>query len=253
MIFVSYATKNQDMADRIVRGLEAAGLRCWISSRDLKLGMDYQASIVQALDSAAVVLLLLSRAANESLEVPKELSLAGERRKVVIPVRLEDVKPEGALAYQATNVQRIDLFRDFNAQMEALYQRLHGILGDVPPPPPAPPRPARKWRWAAVAVGLVLLASGGVAAVMRTACARRGAHRPPRHRRHAPARRHRSRARAAAARSPGERFRRRANVAGGCDHYGAAGRHRRPGAGQGRSRPHARRGRRRCAALGRRG
>ncbi len=168
MIFVSYATKNQDMADRIVRSLEAAGLRCWISSRDLKLGMDYQASIVQALDSAAVVLLLLSRAANESLEVPKELSLAGERRKVVIPVRLEDVKPEGALAYQATNVQRIDLFRDFNAQMEALYQRLHGILGDVPPPPPAPPRPARKWRWAAVAVGLVLLASGGVAAVILT-------------------------------------------------------------------------------------
>jgi len=119
-IFVSYASKDQQAADRVVRGLEQCGLTCWICSRDIKPGADYQASIVQALQQAEVVLLLLSRAANESVEVPKEMSLAGSLRKTVIPARIENVSPAGALAYQATHTQYVDLFRGFDAKLQDL-------------------------------------------------------------------------------------------------------------------------------------
>jgi tetratricopeptide (TPR) repeat protein len=128
MIFVSYASKDQKHADRVVSGLEAAGLTCWISSRDMKLGADYQSSIVNAVTGADVLMLLLSHAANESLEVPKELALAGKQRKQVIPVRIENVEPAGALAYQITNAQWIDLFRNFDTQMDALCVQLGATL-----------------------------------------------------------------------------------------------------------------------------
>lgn len=127
-IFVSYASKDQAAADAIVRGLEQCGLGCWIAKRDNKPGADYQAAIVQALEQARVVLLLVSRAANESREVPKEMSLAGDQGKLIIPVRLEDVKASGALAYQATSAHRIDLFPDFGTQMETLCRYLGEVL-----------------------------------------------------------------------------------------------------------------------------
>jgi hypothetical protein len=167
MIFVSYASKDQAMADKIVRGLEAAGLLCWISSRDLKPGADYQASIVNALEAAEVVLLLLSRAANESVEVPKEMSLAGYRRKTVIPVRLEDVQPTGALAYQASHTQRIDVFRDFDAQMDALCLHLGTNLKLSAEVAANLHRTARRHtakRWAVAATVAVMVLAGGAAA-----------------------------------------------------------------------------------------
>jgi hypothetical protein len=167
MIFVSYASKDQAMADRIVRGLEAAGLLCWISSRDLKPGADYQASIVNALEAAEVVLLLISRAANESVEVPKEMSLAGYRRKSVIPVRLEDVQPTGALAYQASHTQRIDVFRDFDAQMDVLCLHLGTNLKlnvDVTANLHRTARRHTVRRWALAAAAALLVLGGGALA-----------------------------------------------------------------------------------------
>jgi hypothetical protein len=119
-IFISYASKDQDLADRIVREIEHRGLTCWISSRDIRPGADFQGSIVAALESAGIVLLLFSQNANLSSEVPKELSLASSRRKPIIPARIEDILPTGALAYQLTHAQFIDLFRNFDNRLNEL-------------------------------------------------------------------------------------------------------------------------------------
>lgn len=127
-IFISYASKDQDLADRIVREIEHRGLACWISSRDIRPGADYQGSIVAALEQAGVVLLLFSQNANESLEVPKELSLASRRHKPIIPARIEDILPTGALAYQLTHAQFIDLFRNFDNRLNELCLYLAEML-----------------------------------------------------------------------------------------------------------------------------
>ena len=127
-IFISYASKDQELADRIVREIELRGLACWISSRDIKPGTDYQGSIVAALEHAGIVLLLFSHNANLSSEVPKEISLASSRRKPIIPARIEDILPTGALAYQLTHAQFIDLFRNFDNRLNELCVYLAEML-----------------------------------------------------------------------------------------------------------------------------
>lgn len=119
-IFISHSSRDREAADRLVKDLERRGIPCWISSRDIGPGEDYQGAIVTALEAAPAMLLLFSTNANNSREIPRELSLASARRKPMIPVRLEDIVPSGALEYQLTNAQFIDLFQNYNDAMERL-------------------------------------------------------------------------------------------------------------------------------------
>ena len=127
-IFVSYSSKDQALADKLVRALEHRCLSCWISSRDIKPGMDFQAAIVAGLEASRAVLLLLSRNANLSKELPKELSLASSQGRPIIPVRLEDVAPAGALAYQLSHAQFVDLFHDYDRKLAELSRYLTDLL-----------------------------------------------------------------------------------------------------------------------------
>jgi hypothetical protein len=172
-IFISYASKDQELADRIVREIEHRGLTCWISSRDIRPGADFQGSIVAALEQSGIVLLLFSQNANLSSEVPKELSLASSRRKPIIPARIEDILPTGALAYQLTHAQFIDLFRNFDnrlnelcgylAEMLKASGRAERSLRQVTPAPAAPGTLAANALLAAAAIAAIVLVTGTIA------------------------------------------------------------------------------------------
>jgi hypothetical protein len=117
-IFVSYASADQAVADRLVRGLERHGLSCWIASREIKPGADYQSSIATAIEASTAVVVLYSRNALASVEIPKEMSLAS--RKPLIPLRIENIAPAGAFRYQLANAQYVDMFSDFEGKLTEL-------------------------------------------------------------------------------------------------------------------------------------
>jgi hypothetical protein len=119
-VFISFSSKDQAKADSICTELEKAGMRCWISSRDVDPGTNYQASIVQAIQSARVMVLIFSQNTNLSQEVHKEMSLASSFGLVVVPLRIAEVKPSGALLYELATRQWIDAFVDWETAMARL-------------------------------------------------------------------------------------------------------------------------------------
>ena len=127
-IFISYASRDQHDADRIVHALEARGLKCWMSSRDIPFGQDYQAHIVAAIESARVMLVLLSRHSAASKEVPKETGLASEINLAMIPVRIDASELTGALRLQSSSTQRVDLSSDFAGGIDKLARQLARVL-----------------------------------------------------------------------------------------------------------------------------
>ena len=133
-IFISYSSKDQDMAETICRALEARGHQCWISCRDVHPGQNFQEAIVQALRSAQVMLLVFTANANNSDEIKKELVLAGRHRVTVVPIRVEDVAPNDAFAYELATRQWIDLFSDWEQEIERLAVRIGQILQTGKPP-----------------------------------------------------------------------------------------------------------------------
>jgi TIR domain len=131
-IFITYSSKDQKVARTICTALENRGLACWISSRNVKPGENYQEQIVRAIRGARVMVLVFTTNANNSNEIKKELALASQNNLVVIPVRIEDVAPNEAFAYEFATRQWIDLFEDWEKSMAELVELIAAIL-NVPP------------------------------------------------------------------------------------------------------------------------
>ena len=181
-IFISYSSKDQQIAETIYQALEARGIGCWIASRDVRPGENFQEAIVKALRSAKVMLLVFTSNANNSDEIKKELVLAGRHRVTVVPVRVEDVVPNDAFAYELATRQWIDLFKDWERQIELLASRLGQILQSansdegggataaaaVLSPSPVARRPSSNQTLMFGSVlALLLILAGGVALYMR--------------------------------------------------------------------------------------
>lgn len=123
-IFISHSSRDRDWAYRLINDLEKRGVPCWISSRDIEPGADYQKSIVDALEAAPAMVLLFSDHANNSKEIPREMAIASGKSKPMIPVRIEDVVPRNALEYSLTNAQFLDLFANYEGTMTRLTEAL---------------------------------------------------------------------------------------------------------------------------------
>ncbi|MGD0418720.1 MAG: toll/interleukin-1 receptor domain-containing protein [Xanthobacteraceae bacterium] len=127
-VFISYSSKDRDTAETICRALEARGLDCWISSRDVHPGENFQEAIVKTLRAARVMVLVFTSNANDSDEIKKELVLAGRYRVTIVPVRVEDVVPNDAFSYEFATRQWIDLFRNWEEEIEMLATQIGHVL-----------------------------------------------------------------------------------------------------------------------------
>lgn len=170
-IFVSHSSKDHKLAMAISTALERRGLRCWISSRDIGAGQNFQEAIVSAIREARAMVLVFSRNANDSDEIKKELALASEYGIIVIPVRAEDVVPTGAFKYELATRQWVDLFENWEQSIERLVEQVKRINAPGSPAVPSPPsavtvakrRPAIPMATlVAGAVVLVVVAGGAI-------------------------------------------------------------------------------------------
>jgi TIR domain len=144
-IFISFTRDDRKVAETICRALEGRGLQCWIATRDIDPGDNFQEAITHAIRAAKLMILVFSGHANNSLEVKKEVALAGRYGLVVVPVRVEDVVPNDAFAYEFAVRQWIDLFEDWEHSVEILVSRVAAVVnldpattGATTSPPMAP-------------------------------------------------------------------------------------------------------------------
>src|SRR6266849_2215714 len=109
-LFVSYARKDRDHVLPWIQALQALGVSVWMDERGLDGAVLWQQEIVEAIDGCAVLLLMLSPTAVNSRSVQREVTLAIEANKPVLPLILEPVQIPAALRYQLAGIQHIELF-----------------------------------------------------------------------------------------------------------------------------------------------
>ena len=167
-VFLSYATADRAEALKVCKAIERRGTRCWISMRDVRPGENYQEAIVHSLRSARAMVLVFSEAANTSSEIKKELSLASRYHVPVIALRLKDVEPSDAFAYELSTRQWINAFEGWDKSIDTLVGRIGEIsASDTLAAATAPPASTRTTplpqRGLAIAAAglLALLVAGG--------------------------------------------------------------------------------------------
>ncbi len=107
-IFISYSSKDRMIADAIVSNFENNGIRCWYAPRDIDPGVDWGEAITKAIDACSLFLLIFSGNANASKHVLDELYYSLAEEKIVIPFRVENLDPSGAMRLHLSSLHWLD-------------------------------------------------------------------------------------------------------------------------------------------------
>jgi hypothetical protein len=109
-LFVSHVSEDRSEATDIVAELERRGVRCWMAPRDVHPGKPFDDEIAEAIDASRAMLLIFSEHCNESEYIRREVTVAGEAGKVIIPFRIENVQPRKGLRVRLSDLHWIDGF-----------------------------------------------------------------------------------------------------------------------------------------------
>ena len=108
-VFISYSSKDQKIANALVDSLEGQGIRCWIAPRDIFPGQPYPQAITDAISQSKIFVLIFSAQSSRSQDVLQETDLAKNKKKVIIPFRIDSTRLEGTpFEYYLTIRQWID-------------------------------------------------------------------------------------------------------------------------------------------------
>jgi tetratricopeptide (TPR) repeat protein len=110
LLFVSHVSEDRSAATEIVGELERRGVRCWMAPRDVRPGKPFDDEIADAIDASRAMLLIFSERCNESEYIRREVTVAGEAGKIIIPFRIENVLPRRGLRVRLSDLHWIDGF-----------------------------------------------------------------------------------------------------------------------------------------------
>jgi uncharacterized protein (TIGR03067 family) len=128
-VFISYSSKDKKWADATCAVLERHRIRCWIAPRDITPGTEWGAAIIHGMDASKIMVLIFSGHANESAQVRREVERAISKGLTVLPFRVENISPAGAMEYALSNTHWLDGFtKPIERQFDLLASSVEALL-----------------------------------------------------------------------------------------------------------------------------
>jgi Tol biopolymer transport system component len=126
-IFISYRRADQAWARLLHAQLRAEGIEAWYDAH-VGPGDDWRIATATALKASRIFVLLFSSSAAQSTDIAKELAAAVFEKKLIIPVRLEDIAPDGAFLYELASRNWINAYENTEAKLAELAKGLAQIV-----------------------------------------------------------------------------------------------------------------------------
>jgi adenylate cyclase len=108
-IFISYSSKDREKAEQLTELLSSAGLSVWIDRQGIGAATSWSGEITRAISDCKALVVMLSPFSVESKNVVREVSLAFEKNKKILPLDLEPVALTDDLAYHLAGLQRTSM------------------------------------------------------------------------------------------------------------------------------------------------
>src|SRR5215813_12131455 len=125
-VFISYSREDAARVLELAAKLREAGVTLWIDQGGIDAASPWSEQIVNALDSAKVLLLMVSESAVHSHNVTKEVALVSERKGHILPVHLQRTVIPASLKYQLAGLQHVEYFdqAQADANLKAILRSL---------------------------------------------------------------------------------------------------------------------------------
>lgn len=109
-IFISYAHKDEEFVQRLAADLQRAAVEgVWFDRSDLIPGDDWQARIRHGIETCKAFILVVSPDSGKSAYVQKEIEMARQARKLIIPVVYKSGNIPPLFQDLLKNIQYLDL------------------------------------------------------------------------------------------------------------------------------------------------
>lgn len=106
-IFISYSRRDSKFTDALVSHLEQRGYDVWIDRQSISGGSEWRAEIANSIRLADAFIIVLSPNSVGSDNVSKELAIADDHKKRILPVQLAPCDLPPSMEYQLASLQRI--------------------------------------------------------------------------------------------------------------------------------------------------
>jgi adenylate cyclase len=118
-IFISYSRKDSVHALELAEKLRASGMDVWIDQQGIEAATQWSKEIVSAIEECKAFILLLSESSLGSDNVVKEVSIASEAKRSIVPIEISRTELPRSFKYQLAGIQRAQL-SDFDGIMRSL-------------------------------------------------------------------------------------------------------------------------------------
>src|SRR5450432_3079822 len=126
-IFISYRRADEAWARLLHSQLRAEGVEAWYDAQ-VGPGQDWRVATAKALEDSRIFVLLFSSNAAQSSDIAKELAAATLEKKLIIPVRLENIAPKGAFLYELASRNWVNAYENTEAKFAELAKGLAHLV-----------------------------------------------------------------------------------------------------------------------------
>ncbi len=126
-IFISYRRADEAWARLLHTQLRSEGVEAWYDAH-VAPGEDWRIATAKALEASRIFVLLFSSNAAESSDIAKELAAATLEKKLIIPVRLENIAPKGAFLYELASRNWVNAYDNTEAKLAELAKGLAHLV-----------------------------------------------------------------------------------------------------------------------------
>lgn len=139
-VFISYSSKNPEVALAVCHTLEEHGIKCWMAPRNIPPGCDYGDLIDDAIIASKVFLFIYSFESVNSVWCKGELNVAFSEEKTIIPYRIDTTPMKGAVRVMLNQRHWLDAYPDYKSQFASLVEAVNRSLGKTMVPNSMPLR-----------------------------------------------------------------------------------------------------------------
>src|SRR5512137_3087942 len=135
-VFISYSRDDKDKVLELAAQLRSAGVGIWIDQGGIDGAAMWGEAIVNAIEHAKVMVLMVSESSVRSHNVAKEVVLTSARKGHILPILLEPTTIPPSLKYPLAGIQQIEFFQGPpDESLKAILRSLEKLGVNVAPSP----------------------------------------------------------------------------------------------------------------------
>jgi hypothetical protein len=133
-LFISYSRSDHAFVDDLIQELEEHGFSVWVDRQDIRGGTQWRAAITEAIRGCEAFLVVLSPRSTGSRNVGRELELAADNNRPIIPVVCGACEIPSAFEYHFAGLHRIEVAEGARAgdAVDRLIDAIRAVTGGGP-------------------------------------------------------------------------------------------------------------------------